>query len=98
MNQSPIEPALAADRHDAVLALALGALSYAQRFEELVAAAAAPAAAPLDLDDDAVLAALGLISLGRSLRRWLEDAAEPSLAPGPKVSCAGRLTLRELTR
>jgi hypothetical protein len=82
------EPQLVADRHDEVLALALGSLSVTQRFENMVSRAATPGRRPLGIDDPLVLAALGLVSLGRSLGRWLEEAAEPERPRGAGASSA----------
>jgi hypothetical protein len=70
------EPALAFDERDAVLALALGSLSFVQRLEEQVRVATADAVRPHEVDDPVVLAALGAISAGRTLKRWLAEARE----------------------
>lgn len=75
MKNPATEPRLAADHHDGLLAVALGALSAAQWFEELAARPSAPGAPPLSADDPIVFAALGAVSLSRSLRRWLEEAS-----------------------
>jgi hypothetical protein len=76
MDAPATEPRPAADRHDVVLALALGALAAAQRFERAVSVRSADDDA-LGPDDPVVLAALGAIALGRTLRHWLESAADP---------------------
>jgi hypothetical protein len=68
------DPRLASDQYDAVLGLALGSLAVARRFEGYVSCESR--AQPLGADDPLVLAALGAISLSRSLTRWLEEAAE----------------------
>jgi hypothetical protein len=89
---------LASDHHDAVLALALGSLSFGQCFETLISRATASAVPPLDLDDPLVLAALGVVSLARSLRRWLEEAAAPTRPPQPSASSTPLAAPRELLR
>lgn len=76
MTASATEPRLDTALHDPVLALALGGLSVSRQFAALVSAPA-PGLPPLARDDALVLAALGIISLGRSLHRWLEEASEP---------------------
>ena len=69
---------LASDQRDTLLALVLGSLSAERRFEELVSRTVAMGQ-PLDADDPVVLTALGLISLGRTLQRWLDaSVASPS--------------------
>jgi hypothetical protein len=82
------EPRLDAHQHDALLVLALGSLSLAQRFESLVNHTSAQGT-PLDRHDPVVLAALGVVSLGRSLRRWLDEASpvrEAPVAASPSVA------------
>jgi hypothetical protein len=98
VNTPATEPRLVSDHHDAVLALALGSLSLVRRFEELVSRATTPEVQPLDRDDTVVLAALGVVSLGRSLRRWLEEAAVPTQPSTPSPSSAHRPERRELLR
>lgn len=98
MDTTATEPRLNSDRHDAVLALALGSLSFAQRFEEMISQVATTAVRPLDVDDPIVLAALGVVSLGRSLRRWVEEAAEPVRQPAPSASSVPVPSPRELLR
>jgi hypothetical protein len=97
MDAPASEPRLASDRHDAALALGLGALSAAQRFERAVSPQAAGADV-LAADDPVVLAALGAIGLGRILRHWLESAAAPRPAspepPGSKAPLVSRELLR----
>ena len=98
METPATEPRVACDEHDAVLALALGSLAVARGFEACVIRPALPGSQPLEADDPIVLAALGAISLGRSLTRWLEEAAQrqhprrldPPTRPAP--------TSRELLR
>ena len=92
------DPQLTFDQHDTVLALALGALSASRRFDAYVARASAPGSRPLGADDPLVLAALGAISLGRSLSRWLEEAAEPRRAAHVDVPTTPRPAPRELLR
>ena len=75
------EPRLSPDRHDVVLALALGALASADHFERAVQASSAATPA-LEPDDPVVLASLGVIALGRTLRRWLDNADTPLPAAG----------------
>lgn len=77
------------------MALALGALAVARRFEELAVTPAADGPA-LAADNPAVLASLGAIALGRTLERWLEAGAPPraSRAAPPPV----RLSPGELLR
>jgi hypothetical protein len=55
----------------------LGALSVVERLERECTASNAPHPA-LAADDALVLAALGALGLGRSLRRWLAEAATPA--------------------
>lgn len=64
------------DRIDSILALALGAQSGAREFDAWIERATRAEAAPALADDDpALLAVLGLISLRRTTRRWLDEAA-----------------------
>jgi hypothetical protein len=79
------EPRLASDQHDVVLSLALGLLGMARRFEGAVSQGPAETVA-LEADDPVVLASLGAIAFTRSLRRWLEEAAEVSLVSAPPLS------------
>jgi hypothetical protein len=95
METPATEPLADADRHDAVLASALGLLSLAQRFEAC-AARASTSGSQLDADNAIVLAALGAISLGRSLKRWLEEASE--LPADIRAVMSPPLSLRELLR
>jgi hypothetical protein len=89
------EPRLALDQHDVVLALGLGALAMARRFEDAVSAPAATGT--LEADDPVVLASLGAIALGRALRRWLEESAEAAPPSSPPPS-GDRLSPRDLLR
>lgn len=86
MKTPATEPRLACDRHDTVLALALGALALAQRVEEAVRRASTPGSPALEADDPIVLATLGVLSLGRSSRRWLMEAAEPRAHSGEPLA------------
>ena len=65
-----------------VMTAGLGALAWLDRL-----AAAAERPGPALVDDELVTAALGLMSLRRSLRRWAQQAAQmaPS-APAPEPS------------
>jgi hypothetical protein len=90
------EPRLSADKHDPVLALALGALSAICRFEDAVGARSSEAA--LDPDDPIVVASLGVVSLGRTLRRWLEEAAEPHGTAARPEPVEPSVSPRELLR
>ena len=92
------EPRLASDQHDAALALALGALSVVRSVDACMNRVSAHGSPPLDAGDPVVLAALGAISFGRSLTRWLEEAAQPQQrqhADAPTLSLPG---MRELLR
>ena len=60
-----------------VMTAGLGALAWLDRF----AAAAQPRGPVKLVDDDLLSAALGLMSLRRSLRRWAQQAGEPAPAP-----------------
>jgi hypothetical protein len=91
------EPRAASDHHDAVLALVLGSLRLARHFEASVARASA-GSPPLATDDPMVVAALGAISLGRSLERWLEAAAEPEPCPHADRTTAALPPPRDLLR
>ena len=96
MNAPASEPRPAPDRHDVVLALALGALASTGRFERDVQAPR-PDSEGLDLDDPVVLASLGIIALRRSIHRWLEHAATPPPLDSPSPADA-RPSSRELLR
>jgi hypothetical protein len=103
MKETPVdtpatEPRFTSDRHDTVLALALGSLSFEQRFEEMVRRATSPVAQALDIDDPVVLAALGVVSVGRSLRRWLEHAAASAAPAKPDGTSAHAPVARDLLR
>jgi hypothetical protein len=98
MDSVATEPRLATDQHDAVLLLALGSLSLFQHFEQLIRPAADPAVRPLEVDDPLVLAALGVVSTGRSLRRWLEEAAPPAAAPDRSVPSIHPATPSDILR
>jgi len=91
------EPRAGSDQHDAALALALGALAVARQVELCVARPSPPGSPPLAADDALVVAALGAISIGRSLRRWLNEAA--AAHEGPHVAAPAPVpTSRELLR
>jgi hypothetical protein len=62
-----------------VLTAGLGALAWLDRFAE-----AAERPGPSSVDDDWVTAALGLISLRRSLRRWALQAEPTASSPTPE--------------
>ena len=98
MDRPAREPALASDRHDTVLALALGALAVTRAFEDAVATKSADDVPALAADDRVVLASLGVIALARSLRRWLDVAAEAPLNPEPTRPPHAAFTSRELLR
>jgi hypothetical protein len=91
------EPRVASDQHDAVLALVLGSLRLAHRFEACVGRASAGGPS-LAADDPMVVAALGAISLGRSLERWLEAAAESEPCPHADATTAAMPPPRDLLR
>jgi hypothetical protein len=74
------EPRLAPDRHDSVLAAVAGAVAHTQRLEQMLQVAA-NGGTVLDDDDPAVLASLGAIAVGRSLRRWLQGATSGAARP-----------------
>ena len=96
MDNPATEPRLDSHQHDTLLVLALGSLSVAQRFEALVGRTSGQTP-PLDGDDPVVLAALGALSLSRSLRRWLEEASpvrEMAVADQPTDAVSSRELLR----
>jgi len=78
------EPRLTRTRDGEDLALiGLGALAWLDRF---AAAVEPPAPAPFAADERLVDAALGLLSLRRSLHRWAgQAAAETAPAPSPRA-------------
>ena len=92
MDAPATEPRLASDVHDTVLHLALGALASLRRFEGL--ASVQHPGDPLAADDPVVLASLGLLACGRSLRRWLAEAAQD----GPPSEAAADHGPHELLR
>jgi hypothetical protein len=96
MDASASEPRLAPDRHDVVLALALGALACTGHFVRDVQATI-PDGDGLQPDDPVVLASLGIIALRRSIHRWLEHAATPPPLDSPSPADA-RPSSRELLR
>ena len=97
MEAPATEPRLAADQHDVVLALALGAVCAAERFADRVSRAS-PASEPLDAGDPVVLASLGVLALARALRRWLEESAGSAPPPSQPCSAGDPLASRELLR
>ena len=97
MDAPATEPRLASEQHDIVLSLALGLLATARRFEAAVSQGPAGTAA-LEADDPVVLASLGAIAFSRSLRRWLEEAAEVSLPPAPPPPARDEVPPRDLLR
>jgi hypothetical protein len=94
MDGPATEPRLAPDRHDSVLHLALGALGALQHFEE--ALAGETQGEPLADEDPVVLASLGLLACGRTLRRWLAESAED--LPQSPAPIAVTDTAQELLR
>ena len=95
MAETTTEPRLVSENLDAVLALALGALSMANGLEAALRPQSTDGEA-LQPDDPVVLAALGAIALGRTLRRWLEESADAVVTSTP--STHPRPLPRELLR
>jgi hypothetical protein len=93
MDGPATEPRLAPDRHDSVLHLALGALRALQHFE--TALAGGTQGERLADEDPVVLASLGLLACGRTLRRWLAESADD---PPPAVRLAVTDAAQELLR
>jgi hypothetical protein len=96
VNRPATEPCLGADRHDAVLALALGALALSRSAEEALRRQAPAGSDGGTPEEPLVLAALGVISIGRSLARWLEEVADAS--PQPNADSRPGLDIRDLMR
>lgn len=67
----------ASDRHDAVLALVLGAFSFSRRIEAALLRPSSGNGRPMDPQHPLVLAALGIVSVSRTLDRWMEEASIP---------------------
>jgi len=63
-----------------VLTIGLGAIAWLDRFAEAAKPRAAGATPP---DDPLLAAALGLMSLRRSLHRWAAQAETPRPSPPP---------------
>ena len=98
MEMPATEPRPAADQHDAALTLALGLLSAVRRFEGSASRASRSGATALAADDPVVLSALGAVSVGRTLTRWLEEAAKPREVPRVDLPAGASPTPRELFR
>ena len=98
MERPATEPRPAADQHDAALTLALGLLAAVRRFEGYASRTSRAGATPLAEGDPIVLAALGAVSLGRTLTRWLEEAAGPQEVPHVNRAAGSSRTPRELFR
>jgi len=96
MSNPASDPRLAADRHDAFLVAMLGAVSALQRLER--ACVAPGPGGTLPADDPVVLATLGALSLGRSLRRWLAEASSSPTPGSDTPPVDSRPRLRELIR
>jgi len=64
-----------ADSHDAVLPLLLGAFSVSRRVEAALLQASLENTDPMNPEHPLVLVALGMVSLNRTLSRWMEEAS-----------------------
>lgn len=85
------------DKHDVLLALLLGALSSFKRFEDAVSRPDPEGNSSMDYGHPLVVAALGAISFGRTLERWLEEATEPAGRSEP-IPASTQPRLRDFLR
>jgi hypothetical protein len=92
------EPTLASDRYDAFLALALGALSVAQGAETMLMRQGANPSPASSADDQVLLATLGVIATARTLRGWLEAAADTTCASPDRTGAWPRIGPGDLLR
>jgi hypothetical protein len=95
------------DENNQLVPLALGLRSVLNRFERLVErerSSAEAAASPSEGEDALVLAALGVLSLNRTLGRWLEVVCPEEAENGGEeesgdlAGSATRAMLRDLLR
>lgn len=97
-NRPATEPRLAAERHDAVPTLALGALSALRSAEKALRRPPPAGSEPHPTNEPLLLAALGIIAIGRSLARWLDEVAPPPSSPDRDVAPRVALKMRDLLR
>jgi hypothetical protein len=74
------------DQHNPLVPLALGLLALDRRFATLLETEVADGTPELSDDDPALALFLGVVSLRRTLHRWLEHACPE--APGSGVEAA----------
>jgi hypothetical protein len=99
LTQTPInEVRPAFDRHHSLLVLLLGALSFSSQIEEFLCRPSVDGVDPMDPEHPLVIAALGSISLGRTIRRWAEEAASPAVECEQKKAPVTTDSLREFLR